>query len=181
MPCPDPWRSGHPRQIFSFLINGAGQMIQQAYCSSGAAAWWRTALFVPSSSFSAAAMITPYPSQRSWSTWPLPVPMEPPPEGSLTAADVLNIAPEKRHRCPMNYQSKLHILLQTPFVWNIADFWRWIKYSYLSVTMRTWLVDCKRNSPYWHSSFAVSSITLEIVECMLQSQLWLWYRQLWYD
>lgn len=52
----------------------------------------KTLLFVPSSAFSAAAMITPYPSQRSWGTWLLPVPVEPPLEGSLTAADPLSWA-----------------------------------------------------------------------------------------
>lgn len=102
------------------------------------------ALLVPSSAFLAAVMVAPYPSQRSWGTWP--VPLEPPPEESLTAA-VLSMAPEKRQRCRMNCQSKLHILLQTPFVWNIDDFWRWIKFSYLAVTTRAWLGKHKRSSP----------------------------------
>lgn len=183
MPCPNPWRSGRPRQIFSLLINGTGQMIQQAYCSSGTAAWWTDcplcALLVQAQlSLQQHDHSLPFPKVVEHMTFACAHGASP---RRVTDADVLNMATEKRHRCPMNCQSKLHILLQTPFVWNIADFWRWIKCSYLTVTMRTWLVDYKRNSPYWHSSFAVSSMTLEIVEYMLQSQLWLWYRQLWYD
>lgn len=90
----------------------------------------------------------------------------------------LSMTPVKRCRCGVSCQFKFHLLLQTPFVWNIAEFWTWVSYSYLNVTMRTRLISFQRRNPYRHSFTAISSTTLNFVGYILQSRFCLWYRQL---
>lgn len=118
---PNPWWSGHPRKIFSLLIKRAEQMIQPAYCSSSTAAWWKNCPLCAKLSFLC--------SSHDHST----LPKGPGPHGLCSGASprgvtdscrcsALSMAPEKRHRCRMNCQSQLHILLQSPSVWNISDF-----------------------------------------------------------
>lgn len=121
--------------IFTLLING-GRTADTADWSLNwwYTVWWKSrplVLFVSSSAFCAAAVVNhslPFPSFRS--PWPLLVPLEPPPEESLmlTAGLMdscrcpdLSMVLGKRPRCAMNCQFKLHLLLQTPLVWNVAD------------------------------------------------------------
>lgn len=76
-PCPNPWWSGHPRRIFSLLITGQDSWYSQLIVHLVRLPGRKTALFVPSSAFSAAAVIShslPFPGAHGLCLCPWSLP-----------------------------------------------------------------------------------------------------------